>query len=278
MKACRFVLIFIACLYAPNLWASIDAPRDTVIINGQPITIRADVQIDSIALLGQSWMDDADVAFLTRMNFGYSQPNHITEEQYLHRSNTILPEFGFELNRPFSLKKSKQLNYRIGATMGFATRFDSEELESNVVGFQYNDTTQNIEQIIVIPTELQSEYDTLSVPMNTKPHFKVNLGIEWHGIMRRARGWRVGAMLEFTPIKDQVVVFNQKVVEHKLDKDDNIVVNHDLIYKIQPTQANFLQFKSFASWSPWNSSVFIRCSILWSPKRTEGALSLGYHF
>ena len=41
---------------------------------------------------------------------------------------------------------------------------------------------------MIIPDELQPEYDTLSVPMYIKSHFKLNLGVEWHGIKRAARG------------------------------------------------------------------------------------------
>ena len=145
MKARKFVLILLSFLYAPKVGASLDAPKDTVIINGQAITIRADVEIDSIALSSPNWREHTDFAFLTRVNAGYSRPLGRQGDQYIHRSNTVYPEFGLEFNRPFSLKKSKQLNYRFGASVGFATRFESEDLEPNVVGFNFNEEANSIE-------------------------------------------------------------------------------------------------------------------------------------
>ena len=50
MKALIFAPFLLSFLYPLKLEASLVAPKDTVIINGQVITIRADVEIDSIAL------------------------------------------------------------------------------------------------------------------------------------------------------------------------------------------------------------------------------------
>ena len=274
MKAWKFALILLSFLYAPKVGASIDAPKDTVTINGQVITIRADVEIDSMALSSPNWREHTDFAFLTRVNAGYSRPLGKQGDQYIHRSNTNYPEFGLEFNKPFSLKKSKQLYYRFGASVGFAKRFESEDLEPNVLGFIFNEENNSIKQIVIIPDDLQSEFDTLTVPMYIKPHFKLNLGVEWHGIMRAARGWRFGAMIEYTPIKDQVVELELITVPFDEYQDNG----PDLIYNQIPVQSNFLKIVSFASWSPWNSSIFIRWSMLWSPNRIEGALALGYYF
>jgi len=278
MKARKFVLILLLFLHALIVGASLDAPKDTVIINGQAITIRADVEIDSIALSSPNWRENTDFAFLTRLNVGYSRPIGKQGDQFIHRSNTIFPEFGLEFNRPFSLKKSKQLNYRFGASVGFAKRFETEDLEPNIVGFNFNEENSSIEQIIIIPDDLQSEYDTLSVPMYIKPHFKLNLGVEWHGIMRSARGWRFGAMIEYTPVKDQVVELELSTVTLEEYQENGNKTDPELIYNQIPVQSNFLQLKSFASWSPWNSGIFGRFSMLWSPNRKEAALTLGYYF
>ena len=150
MKACKFALILLLFLYAPKVGASLDAPKDTVIINGQAITIRADVEIDSISLSSPNWREYTDFAFLTRVNAGYSRPLGRQGDQYIHRSNTVYPEFGLEFNRPFSLKKSKQLNCRFGASVGFAKRFESKDLEPNVVGFNFIDSLSQLEQIVII--------------------------------------------------------------------------------------------------------------------------------
>ena len=278
MKARKFALILLLFLHAPKVGASLDAPKDTVIINGQAITIRADVEIDSMALSSPNWREHTDFAFLTRVNAGYSRPTGKQGDQFIHRSNTIFPEFGLEFNRPFSLKKSKQLNYRFGASVGFAKRFETEDLEPNIVGFNFNEENNSIEQIVIIPDDLQSEYDTLSVPMYIKPHFKLNLGVEWHGIMRSARGWRFGAMIEYTPVKDQVVELELSTVTLEEYQENGNKTDLELIYNQIPVQSNFLQLKSFVSWSPWNSSIFIRFSMLWSPNRKEAALTLGYYF
>ena len=278
MKAWKFVLIILSTMYVPKVGAITDVPKDSVIINGQSITIRADVDIDSIALSIPNWREHTDFAFLTRVNAGYSRPLGKQGNQFIHRSNTVFPEFGLEFNRPFSLKKSKQLNYRFGASVGFASRFESEDLEPNVVGFNFNEENNSIEQIVIIPDDLQSEYDTLSVPMHIKPHFKLNLGVEWHGIMRAARGWRFCAMIEYTPVKDQVVELELSTVTLEEYQENGNKTDPELIYNQIPVQSNFLQLKSFASWSPWNSSIFIRLSTLWSPNRKEAALTLGYYF
>ena len=107
---------------------------------------------------------------------------------------------------------------------------------------------------------------------------KLNLGVEWHGIIRAARGWRFGAMIEYTPIKDQVVELELITVPFDEYQDNGNAADPDLIYNQIPVQSNFLKIVSFASWSPWNSSIFIRWSMLWSPNRIEGALALGYYF
>ena len=114
--------------------------------------------------------------------------------------------------------------------------------------------------------------------MCIKPHFKLNLGVEWHGIMRAARGWRFGAMIEYTPIKDQVVELELITVSLELYQENGDKTDPELIYNQIPGQSNYLQLKSFASWSPWNSSIFIRWSILWSPNRKETALTLDIIF
>ena len=278
MKASTFALILLSFLHTSKVGASLDAPKDTVIINGQAIIIRADVEIDSIALSSPNWREHTDFAFLSRVNVGYSRPLGKQDDQFIHRSNTVFPEFGLEFNRPFSLKKSKQLNYRFGASVGFAMRFESEDLEPNIVGFNFNEENNSIEQIVIIPDDLQSEYDTLSVPLYVKPHFKLNLGVEWHGIMRAARGWRFGAMIEYTPVKDQVVELELSTVTLEEYQENGNKTDPELIYNQIPVQSNFLQLKSFASWSPWNSSIFIRLSMLWSSNRKEAGLTLGYYF
>jgi hypothetical protein len=244
---------------------------DSVVIDGNTISIRANVEIDTIsAKHPPKWADKTDFAILIKSNATVSPPVFEQQGYYTIFNNTHLPEFGFEFNHPFS--KSSQLNYRAGASLGLATRFNEMKVDPDAIGFFFENG--DLSQIVVVRDDLQNESDTLRVPIYLMPHMKLNVGIEWHGVMRRARGWRVGAAVEWTPIKDQLSYLYMVNSQDPNDWDD---VDYQDTYSIQDSETNSLQVKAFASWSPWNRLWFLRSSILWSPKKLEGGITLGYH-
>ena len=274
MKAIiRLATVLLAMsICTPLVWSGLDMPCDSVLINGQAISIRADVEIDSTTIDGSRWRDFTDFAFLFRANAQFNHPELNQGDLLVQTNNTHLPEFSFELTSPFSFKKYRQLNYRAGVTVGFSSRFIEDDLDPDLIGFNLNG--RNLEQIILVKDDLNNLADTANAPFVMKPNFKINCGIEWHGVMRRARGWRVGAMVEYTPVKDQYV--EMQVLNLPSDQWGDIESTET--YEIDEAKTNFLKLRVFASWSPWNTKLFIRGSALWSPTKTEGAISLGYHF
>ena len=253
------------------------SPRDTVLINGRVISIRADVEVDTLKLSEpEKWRDNADFGMLLRVNAVVNPDEFEHVEYYVKENNTHIPELSFEMNHPFSLKKMKQFQYRLGASLGGASRLNSDLLHEDVIGF-YSDGGR-IDQIILISDPLQNEEDTFytSRPLvGVFPQLKFNLGVEWHGLMRGARGWRWGVMLEYTPIKDQHITFNKLISTTPAEWDD---IDPESTYTVDPTKSTYLQLKAFTSWSPWDRSWFIRGSVLWSPEKLEGAFSFGYHW
>ena len=253
------------------------SPRDTVLINGRVISIRADVEVDTLKQREpEMWRDNADLGMLLRVNAVVNPEEFEHAEYYVKENNTHIPELSFEVNHPVSLKKMKQFHYRLGASLGGATRLNTDLLHEDVIGF-YSDGGR-IDQIILISDPLQNEEDTISTArplVGVLPQVKINVGVEWHGLMRGARGWRWGAMLEYTPIKDQHITFNKLVSTNPEEWDD---IDPDSTYTVDPTKSTYLQLKAFTSWSPWDRSWFIRGSVLWSPEKLEGAFSFGYHW
>ena len=248
--------------------------RDTVLINGQIISIRSDVEIDTLALQKNlKWRDHADFAFISRMSYGFNNPQFEHDTFFLASSHSLLPEFGFEVNHPFSLKKSKQLNYRAGFTVGFANRFIEDQMDPNTIGFINNGLI--LHQIIAVEDDLSPELDTLIAPIVYRPHVKLNLGVEWHGIMRGARGWRFGAMLEYAPIKHQLIRYEEFDSSVLVD-DKYLEIEVEETYQVEENGTLSIQARAFASWSSWNSPWFLRGSVLWSTTNLHAAITLGY--
>ena len=274
MKVFRLAL-FGLLLVAISLESyAFEAPRDTVLINGQIISIRADVEIDTLAFQEEpKWRENADFAFISRMSYGFNNPQFEHDTFFLASSHSLLPEFGFEVNHPFSLKKSKQLNYRAGFTVGFANRFIEDDMDPNTIGF-INDGLF-LHQIIAVEDDLSPELDTLYAPIVYRPHVKLNLGVEWHGIMRGARGWRFGAMVEYAPIKHQLIRY-EEFDSSDLTDDKYLEIDVEDTYEVEENVTSYIHARTFASWSSWNSPWFIRVSVLWSTSNLHTGITLGY--
>ena len=273
MKVFKTALLGITlCCYAQTTRASEVFHRDTVSINGQVISIRADVEIDSLLMRSGSWVDDLDVAALFIMGTNFQTSFNEFDDNYSQSSYVRFPEIGLEINHPFFFSLSQQLNYRAGVSVGVNSTIDVGSLDNNLIGFHYNG--QNINQITYISDDLGNEPDTIVLKNNLKPQVKFNLGIQWHGIMRQARGWRLGFMVEVTPVRNQLVSYNKLTLPADQWED----IDSESTYSIDDAYSSYFHLKMFYSWSPWNSPLFLRNSWIWSPNNLQTAITLGYHF
>ena len=100
----------------------------------------------------------------------FNNPQFEHDTFFLASSHSLLPEFGFEVNHPFSLKKSKQLNYRAGFTVGFANRFIEDDMDPNTIGF-INDGLV-LPQIIAVEDDLSQARYSLH-PIVYRSHVKL---------------------------------------------------------------------------------------------------------
>ena len=263
--------IILSCL-AQTIWATEIFHRDTVSINGQVILIRADVEIDTLLMTTDKWIDDLEMAGLLVFGTNFQSSFNEFDDYYTQSSYVRFPEVGIEFNHPFNANKSKQFHYRAGVTVGLMKYMEIDPIE-NLIGFHYDGSSIN--QLSYIPDSLGNEpKDTISVETPLKPLPRINLGIEWHGVMRKARGWRIGLMLELTPIQNQLVNYEKPPLT-AIEWDD---VDPGSTYSIDNQSSKLCHVKMFYSWSPWNSQVFFRNSWVWSPNNLQTAFTLGYHF
>jgi hypothetical protein len=273
MKVFKTALLgIVLCCLAQTSGASEIFHRDTVSINGQIISIRADVEIDSLLMRSGSWIDDLDAGILLRMGTNFRPSMTESYESYFQSSYIRFPELALEFNHPFFWSKSKQINYRAGVSVGASSRFITDELEGNVIGFHVDGN--DVGQIVLVPDPLQNESDTISVSKALSPQFKINAGFEWHGIMRAARGWRLGLDVVFTPLRNQYVQYNKLLIDNPVLWEG---IDPSSTYSIDETQFSRFDIKFFYSWSPWNSQFFFRNSWVWSPNNLQTAFTLGYH-
>ena len=274
MKVFKTALLFIImCFLAQIVWASPSFLKDTVSINGQIISIRADVEIDSLLMRSGSWIDDLDIAALVRIGTNFQPSINQYDDYYSQSSYMRFPEVGVEFNHPFFFNRSQQLNYRAGVSVGASSRFKPQNLNDNTIGFFYDG--KDLSQIVLVFDSLQNELDTISVPISLTPLVKFNMGIEWHGVMRAARGWRLGLMVEITPLRNQYVQYNMLTEVNPLLWDE---IETSSTYSIDDSVYSIFHLKAFYSWSPWNSQFFFRNSWTWSPNNLQTAFTLGYHF
>ncbi len=263
--------IILSCL-AQTSWATEVIHRDTVSINGKVIRIRADVEIDTILMKTDKWTDDLEMAGLLVFGTNFQSSFNEFDDYYTQSSYVRFPEIGLEFSHPFKASKSKQFHYRVGVTVGLMKNMEVDPIE-NLIGFHYDG--YSINQLSYIPDSLGNEpKDTISVVLPFKPLPKINLGIEWHGVMRKARGWRIGLMLEVTPIQNQLVNYKKPPLTAS-EWDD---IDPESTYSIDDAYSSYIHLKMFYSWSPWNRPLFIRNSWVWSPNNLQTAFTLGYHF
>jgi hypothetical protein len=250
--------------------------KDTITVNGRVLKIRSEVEIDTMKINPEpKWIDDAELMGLIRFNAGIGMlPTEGVSgglNFYRVMNNNHLPEVSFELSHP--TRFSNQLYYKFGSSIGLATIFDENQLDENAIGFNWDNG--DVVQILIVPDPLSHESDTLSVPIYLKPQIKLSLGCEWHGVMRRARGWVVGGAVEWTLVKDKITRLYEVSKE---DPDDWPSIDLSSIYDVEHEATNYVQLRLFAGWSPWNMPWFLRAEMCLSPDKLESGISLGYRW
>ena len=250
--------------------------KDTITVNGRVLKIRSEVEIDTMKINPEpKWIDDAELMGLIRFNAGIGMlPTEGVSgglNFYRVMNNNHLPEVSFELSHP--TRFSNQLYYKFGSSIGLATIFDENQLDENAIGFNWDNG--DVVQILIVPDPLSHESDTLSVPIYLKPQIKLSLGCEWHGVMRRARGWVVGGAVEWTLVKDKITRLYEVSEE---DPDDWPSIDLSSIYDVEHEATNYVQLRLFAGWSPWNMPWFLRAEMCLSPDKLESGISLGYRW
>lgn len=272
VQAKSIVLLFAAVLsgFAANAFRAV-SETDSVYVNGKPLRIVADIEVDSLKQREkEKWSEGAEWSMFTRVNALLNDRTFETVDYFRIVNNTHIPELGAEVIH--STEIHNQLYYKLGATIGLATKFHSDEVDSTAIGFELVD--DELLQILVVPDDLQNETDTLPVPLSLVPQLKINVGFEWHGVMRKARGWRFGASAEWTPVRNQLSHLYKIPSDNPDDWDE---IDFESTYSIESLKTSKLHLRLYAGWSPWSSNIFMRGAIVLSPNRIEGGLTLGYH-
>jgi len=257
-----------------------EIPRDTVIIDGHIIKIKAKVDIDTIGNRPEKtsfrkWLDAADFIAIGRLGEEIGGENVLGDGFYRVKNETRFPELSLEAAHPIG--ESFQLHYRGGISLGLSKYFDEASLHENAIGFDWEGSYVQ-EIYIENPYEKDPnffEFDTLNIPISYLPKLKLALGIEWHGVMRGARGWIWGAQVEWIPKKDERVLL-YPFPDRDLTNEDTF--SSETTYDIIRDETNSLQLRAFTSWSPWNSPWFLRAEVCWAPTITSAWVALGYRW
>ena len=269
------ILLLMSGFQSHVLAFSNEIPRDTVIIDGHIIKIKAKVDIDTIGKRPEKtafrkWLDDADFIAIGRVGEEIGGDNVLGDGFYRVKNETRFPELSLETAHP--LGESFQLHYRGGISLGLSKYFDESGIHENAIGFDWEGS--EILEFIITEDPLGPEVDTLKAPIRYSPKLKLALGLEWQGVMRGARGWIWGAQVEWIPKKDERVL---------LYSPDSIPENwgtipSDSTYDIISDETNSLQLRAFTSWSPWNFPWFLRAEVCWAPTITSAWVALGYRW
>lgn len=263
---------FLLFLLAPRAYAT-ETHRDTVVVDGHVLHITASVEIDTIKAKIEkssfwSWMEDAEFRTYTRAGSEIGGDPVIDNYFYRVKSNYRFGELGLDVSHPF--KESFQLFYTFGVSSSLAKNFKENEVDINAIGFIWENT--ELLQIIAVDDPLQNELDTLSVPINNNPLFKLSVGAEWRGVMRGARGWVWGGQIEWFPVKsDRAFLYSAPTNPKEWDD-----ITSDSTFDIVRNETSSLQLRAYTSWSPWNFPWFLRAEMCWSPNIISSSVVLGY--
>lgn len=269
------IVLLMGGFHSHALALSYEIPRDTVIIDGHIINIKAIVEIDTIGKRPEKsafrkWLDAADFIAIGRVGEEIGGDDVLGDGFYRVKNETRFPEFSLEAAHPIG--ESFQLHYRGGVSLGVSKFFDEARLHENAIGFDWEGS--DVLEIITIADPLGPEVDTLIAPIRYSPKLKLALGLEWQGVMRGARGWIWGAQVEWIPKK------NERVFLYSPDSipENWGTIPSDSTYDIIRDETNSLQLRAFTSWSPWNFPWFLRTEICWAPTITSAWVALGYRW
>jgi len=248
--------------------------KDTVLINGQILSIKSSVEIDTLSPQPErtqfrKWLDDAQFYSAIRMGEEIGEEPEIEDEFFRVLEKTSFPEIAIEVTHPF--KESVQLFYKTGANMSLVNLFNYNKLDDDVIGFNW-DISDELLQIISIEDPLGNEPDTLQVPLNNSINLSVIAGLEWRGIMRGARGWTWGGQIEWSPFKP--------IRAHLLEPPKDPALWEEVpvedTYRMVVGETNAIKFRAYTSWSPWRIPMFIRAEVLISRDSASSYVSIGY--
>lgn len=269
------IVLLMGGFHSHALALSYEIPRDTVIIDGHIINIKAIVEIDTIGKRPEKsafrkWLDAADFIAIGRVGEEIGGDDVLGDGFYRVKNETRFPEFSLEAAHPIG--ESFQLHYRGGVSLGVSKFFDEARLHENAIGFDWEGS--DVLEIFTIADPLGPEVDTLIAPIRYSPKLKLALGLEWQGVMRGARGWIWGAQVEWIPKK------NERVFLYSPDSipENWGTIPSDSTYDIIRDETNSLQLRAFTSWSPWNFPWFLRAEICWAPTITSAWVALGYRW
>jgi hypothetical protein len=268
----HIVFTFSAVLvgFAANAFTLV-AYNDSVYVNGQPLRIVADVEVDSLVQKEKDkWDGEPEWSMFIRGNAVVWGLAAETDTYHKIINHSLIPELGADV--VVQTTAHFQLHYRLSASLGLAHRFDAVGVDSMAIGFERVDG--ELLQILVVPDDLQNEADTAVVPLTLIPNPKVSLGLEWHGVMRKAKGWRFGATAEWTPVRNQIT-YLYKIPSDNPDHWTDI--DHVSTFSDESLEISRLHLRVYAGWSPWSSDFYGRGAIVLSPNRIEASFALGYH-
>ena len=252
-----------------------EPPRDTVLINGHIINITANVEIDTVGKRPEKspfrkWIDDADFIALGRVGLEIGREDVPQNDFYQVENDIRFPELSLAVAHPFGA--SFQWYYRGGVSVGLSQIFDAESVNENAIGYVWEGL--DVFEIYTDVVDVQgNEYDTIPAPIRFTPKLRLALGMEWHGVMRAAEGWVWGAQLEWLPKKNEVARLYPTPALGEPDP-----VSSDLTYDVIRHETNALQVRTFASWSAWNSPLFLRAEVCWAPTHSSAWVALGYRW
>ena len=248
--------------------------NDTILINGQTLSIRSSVEIDTLSSPPEKsdfnkWLAEAQFYSALRMGKEIGGESELGDGFFRVLDKTNYPEFSFEVTHP--VKESFQLFYKTGSNLSVVNRLSYHKLDENVIGFNW-DNSDELWQIFSIKDPLLNESDSLLVPFRNSVNLSVIAGLEWRGVMRGARGWVWGGQLEWSPVK----VKRSYLFQAPTDPDVWDEVLAESTYEIVCSETNALKLRAYTSWSPWRIPLFLRAEFLLSIDSASSWVSIGY--
>jgi hypothetical protein len=180
--------VLACCALSPALWASTHdvSARDSVVVDGRPLTYIADIRIDSIATstfpVRKDWWFGA--GWVAPLDFQWVHANAFSVAQLAENR----PEFVVEYQRT-----DAQSGARWGAKLMYHQpwKFMDDEVLEGTKGWVVDGTSgplSHVRQVALIPDSLAYERDTLAAPLGAGHGLRFGClweGRDWHGVRPR---------------------------------------------------------------------------------------------